>query len=630
MRRQYKKYIDNEQKEALLLICWHGKTVAEVSREMAISESTLRRWLKGEGTGNDDGSLEFEVATYRHWPMAKSYDRILKLLHVAYEKGDPDAAYTLGEFYSEGPRENEELARKFLCEAIQVGDHRATYFLAREYDNKTDQALEWMICALQSPYDWSMCGFGYAWEVQMALLEWIVQAGALCPDRMHKAAEWGFMPAMYRCATNYYLGRDTEQNYVLAMELYQKVAVENKHLAFVYGSPVGLSGCFRIAKIKIGFMYYYGLGVEKNKELALKWYREAAEGQMPKEEWELIEAMEWEVLHECELAQTYPVLDSEWSQAYPALGGIELWPCRSNDNTSPDREYAFLWFLKDAQRGHPHAMYQVGSLYRVGLGVEQNRSFAHDWYLKAAEQGHSNAMCMQGRLLVEKEEYTAAFEWFLKAAQADNAVAMYFVAHMYFDGEGVEKSAVESFKWMLKAAQQGQWESMVWLGLKYRRGDGVTEDEELARTWFRQVAEAEKWEEFSGEATCILAHVYFYGDGVELDKQKAFRLYSEAAEQGVLLAMTTVGCMYLYGDGIKQDQSAGYRYLSQAAGLGDESAQEILTRLRDTKREERKGGKMEIQWTNNSGQTTQESIEGVWQKMKSLTTNRYSEEKEIQ
>ncbi|MDB4639385.1 sel1 repeat family protein [bacterium] len=69
-----------------------------------------------------------------------------------------------------------------------------------------------------------------------------------------------------------------------------------------------------------------------------------------------------------------------------------------------------------ATQGEVGAQYNVGNLYKDGVGVQRNYSGAAYWYRKAAEQGHSRARSELGNL--------------------------------YLNGRGVPKSVIEGAAWI--------------------------------------------------------------------------------------------------------------------------------------------------------------------------------------
>ena len=80
--------------------------------------------------------------------------------------------------------------------------------------------------------------------------------------------------------------------------------------------------------------------------------------------------------------------------------------------------------LKDmAEQGDTTAQIQVGCMYELGAGVEQNEEQAVYWFMQAAKQG--------------------------------DAEAQYFLAGRYADGIGVERNYEQALYWCTQAVENG-------------------------------------------------------------------------------------------------------------------------------------------------------------------------------
>lgn len=62
------------------------------------------------------------------------------------------------------------------------------------------------------------------------------------------------------------------------------------------------------------------------------------------------------------------------------------------------------------------------------------------------------------------------------------------------------------------------------------------------------------------QAILKLASQYYTGDGVELDKEKAFQYYMKAAKLGSGEGMAEVGLCYLHGEGIEQNSVQAFKW----------------------------------------------------------------------
>ncbi len=109
-----------------------------------------------------------------------------------------------------------------------------------------------------------------------------------------------------------------------------------------------------------------------------------------------------------------------------------------------------------AEQGVAKAQFNLGFMYRNGLGVPQDTAEAVKWYGKAAEQGNADAQVNLGS--------------------------------MYSNGQGVPEDHAEAAKWFRKAAEQGVAEAQYNLGFMYRNGLGVSQDTAQAHMWYNLAA----------------------------------------------------------------------------------------------------------------------------------------------
>ncbi|MGR4001193.1 MAG: sel1 repeat family protein, partial [Alphaproteobacteria bacterium] len=102
-----------------------------------------------------------------------------------------------------------------------------------------------------------------------------------------------------------------------------------------------------------------------------------------------------------------------------SLGVVEV---QAQDDESVLRELRPL-----AEEGDAEAQYELGRMYQLGWGVEQDGSVAEKWYLRAAEQGHDEAQFELGALYESgwlwgiPDDHEAAVEWYRRAAEGGNS-----------------------------------------------------------------------------------------------------------------------------------------------------------------------------------------------------------------
>ena len=207
----------------------------------------------------------------------------------------------------------------------------------------------------------------------------------------------------------------------------------------------------------LGKRYYDGDGVEQNYQIAVEWYKKAAE-------------------------QGYARAQYNLAQCYMFGRGVEK-----------DERVAVEWYKKAAEQGIPEAQSNLGGCYDNGTGVEKDETKAVEWYKKAAEQRDARAqynlgVCYMFGRGVKKDERMAV-EWYKKAAEQEIPEAQYNLAQCYMNGRGVEKDERMAVEWYKKAAEQGHVTAQRNLGWCYEEGIGVKKNEKRAVKWYKKAAE---------------------------------------------------------------------------------------------------------------------------------------------
>ena len=293
------------------------------------------------------------------------------------------------------------------------------------------------------------------------------------------------------------------------------------------------------AQLLVGDCHANGYGVFMDTDEAVKWYRLAADQELPEAqhrmfvccrdgiglERNLANAAKW-----CRKAADDGLEDAiyDMGMLYVEGAGVER-----------NAKSAFKWFRKGAERGHPMCLYKFGQCYKLGFGVEKDEDEASKWQNKAvaawrtsANSGDTGAMVrlaelyMKGDVVeLDKEE---AVKWYRKGAELGNETAQYELATCYHNGNGVEEDQEESARWMLKAAEKGSDRGVQWaMGRYYQEGWGVEKNQVEAVKWFERSAK----KGFS-LAKYYLAMCYMNGEGVAKDEAKGEELLKDAADAG--------------------------------------------------------------------------------------------------
>jgi len=191
-----------------------------------------------------------------------------------------------------------------------------------------------------------------------------------------------------------------------------------------------------------------------------------------------------------------------------------------------DDQRGLFWDQVAAEKGHPQAAYRLALAYRLGQGVQQNLQQAFRWYMQAAQGGHSGAQRNLGAMYesgqVTAKDHQRAFSWYQKAAQKGDAEAQLRLGTLLLEGQEVTADRAKAQHWIRKSAEGGNHNAQLALGVMLAEIDPHD-----SAIWYRKSAD-------QGNTIALqnLALIYFTGQGVAIDQQKALLLAQQAVEQG--------------------------------------------------------------------------------------------------
>jgi TPR repeat protein len=125
----------------------------------------------------------------------------------------------------------------------------------------------------------------------------------------------------------------------------------------------------------------------------------------------------------------------------------------------------------------------------------------------------------------------------------------------------------ETFEETEALAEGGDASAQYSLGTMYYKGEGVPKDYQKAGKWFQKAAEQE-----DAKAQYNLGVMYGKGEGMLQDYQKAMKWLQKAAEQEDAKAQYNLGVMYFKGKSVQQDYVQAHMWFNLAATNGLEAA----------------------------------------------------------
>ena len=273
-----------------------------------------------------------------------------------------------------------------------------------------------------------------------------------------------------------------------------------------------------VAQFNLGKAYEDGNGVSKNDELAVKWYRKAAD-------------------------QGNAVAQSRLGIMY-----------RIGQGVNRDKEESVRWYHKAAKQGNSQAMFNLGVSYYNGDGVPSDPNIAYAWFLLAQEAGNPAAHDAVKRSAAE-------------GGRLGTPDALLQVAGMYEKGDGLPQSDTEAAKWYRKAADLVP-QARVKLASMFIEGRGVPRDYGQAMTLCQSAAKQNYW-----PAQFCVGYLYQHGLGSGANPKEAAKWYQQASNGGSREAMMALAEMYTKGEGVSVNRPEAYYYLFLARRRGEPDAQ---------------------------------------------------------
>ena len=262
-----------------------------------------------------------------------------------------------------------------------------------------------------------------------------------------------------------------------------------------------------------------------------------------------------------------------------------------------DKEQAFKWYMRAAERGNSEAMNRTAWCYELGEGVKQDLQLAIDWYTTSAELDNYEAMSNLHDIYVYNNDRSKARDFkikygesILRAVKTGDIEAMEALRHV--DIQEFNKLRRKYVEANLKLAKNGNVDAMKNLFWVYVNGS----DRNIPKKWAKKIIDIQlkpaqigvvdsmydvaffmiKEGKYDGEALNWLTkaveagNIYAMSDlafaynngrsGLSKNSGKAFELYMKAAEFGNVAAMKYIWSMYYKGVGVKKNKQEAEKW----------------------------------------------------------------------
>ena len=144
------------------------------------------------------------------------------------------------------------------------------------------------------------------------------------------------------------------------------------------------SGDNPYAQIALGFLYYYGNGVDQDMEKGKELFQSAVDQGVVEGYYGLAKVAENVGDIETALEHYNKVVEDGTEQFYIASAMVYLgYIYEHGDVVEQDVAKAVGWYTKAADLGNTDAINSLGYMYAEGYGVEQDNDKALEWYVKS-------------------------------------------------------------------------------------------------------------------------------------------------------------------------------------------------------------------------------------------------------
>ena len=180
----------------------------------------------------------------------------------------------------------------------------------------------------------------------------------------------------------------------------------------------------------------------------------------------------------------------------------------------------------ECDHNNPTACLQLGSMYHIGDGVKQNFSKAKELYAKACSLGLASG-CSNLGFMYESgqigQNAAKAAEFYEKGCVLGDAGGCSSLAVLYENGKGVSEDLQQAVNYYDRACSSGSVSSCAHLALLYEQVENYV----YAAIYHQNACDAD-----SAKECTLIARMYYYGQGVSQNEEKAAKLFKKACDLG--------------------------------------------------------------------------------------------------
>jgi|GEM_PF-1406301 len=494
--------------------------------------------------------------------------------YAAANAGDADAMYNVGYMFANGrgTERNEKEMLRWWKEGAQHGNRLAAFAMGiicqrgvQGEKKNSEKARGYFMQAAQLRFQPELVLIYFDWEIPEAA----------CFASVSRQAEGGSAAAMCDLGYLYFYGIGTEKNDALASYWWYAAAEA--------GVPM--------AMYNTAYMFMHGLGIGQNTQEAERWIREfakagragrageyqriytqqsantaAAVPSAPKEPELKSVSFEGNAAETGRAAALTAVTNTAASELrmYAENGKLaQAWTDGYTDNGTV-RTWRISYSFKGA--GNRSLSFTAGN------GKAESAPFSVSIRVSAPDTGTGGQAGVSQRRNIEidagqPEEMMRllGLDELMDAAALGDLDAAYIIGWCFANGVGVEQDDERAFEWFLMLAEEGIPGAYLWVAEAYRNGKGVEQNDAEALRWYEAAAE-----EGDDDLKLRVGNFYYRGQMTPEDYSRALYWYLQSAEEGNVIAMGNAADIYNYGRGnVPQDVAKAFALYKQSAEAGN-------------------------------------------------------------
>lgn len=553
-----------------------------------------------------DTIAQFDIGQMYQYGVGveKDINQAIKYYELAVQQGSLPAEYNLGIIYLRGDNvpQNPSLALKYLTDAAFKGNDYAQFVIARLYENgyKDTEGKEIIKADKeQSIAMYKVAAANNYGPAQFRLAEIMVREIPTDLSEKGKIKRNNLIKNLYaKALANFDNRAKLPLAFYNAMEHNKKKQV----IAYQVANQESAKGN-QDASLLLALLYDRGIGVEKDRDAAIRYYQQAGDNAVSsfilgtynalgqglekniEKSRELLTKsvqsnfsyanLNLAVLNKLNNLEFLDNLSKALGQGNSTAGLLLADYYLSTSSNEKDLQLARDIYSRLASKGDKNAQLKLGYLYEKGIGGKIDYHASKVLYLKAARQNQAQAQFLLARLyqlgrVKNLPDIKNAEKWY-KVARKNYPRAAVALGFLYDTVEENYTKALENYKF---ADENNEILGTFNLGLIYERGQGVAVDFDKAQNLYLKAAK-------SGhkESMVQLAGMYLTGKLGTQDSKEAFNWYQKAADLGDRTAMYNLGLLYETGVVTKIDYTKAHEYYRKSANLGDAKANFALARL---------------------------------------------------